>query len=82
MVDFIKGSARKMNNRTMGTVKLDNEILRDIERKIKANKAIPTAGFEYSTFIYRHELNQNCDTMSQDIRLIDELFLPWESQQP
>ena len=76
MVEFIQGSKRSMNNLTMGTVKLDGRTLRDIENKIKSNKAIPTAGFEYGTFTYRHELEQNCNEMTQDIRLIDELFLP------
>ena len=76
IVNFINGASRSMNNNTMGAVTLNSAILRDIERKRKGNKAIPTVGFEHRTFIYRQELDQTCDTMSQDIRLIDELFLP------
>ena len=60
----------------MGSVSLNSEILRDIERKVKGNKAIPTVGFEHRTLIYRQELDQTCDVMSQDIHLMYELFLP------
>ena len=60
----------------MGTTNINPKILEDIKRKIKQNKAIPTAGFQQRTQIYKEELTRTCRLVRQDMSLIDELLLP------
>ena len=77
MITF-NSSSRSMSSRKMESELVNSGILRDIESKIKSSKLIPTAGFDHRTQIIEEAMHRNCLKMAQDIRLIDELFLPRE----